>query len=79
MKALANPSGGIVLTGNVVLSLFGERMSFDEAKKDGMWKKCTNFMGNPDAFIAKIRNFRGEDIPPEILNAVSPIVDDPEK
>jgi hypothetical protein len=54
-------------------------MSFDEAKKDGMWKKCTNFMGNPDNFINKIKTFRGEDIPPEILSIVSPFIDDPEK
>jgi len=42
-------------------------------------KKATNSMNNPDAFLAKVKNYRGEDISPEILAIAGPFVDDPEK
>lgn len=64
---------------NIVLTLFGERMSFDESKKDQMWKKSVQAMQNPDAFLKKVLEFRGEDIPPEILNVAAPFIDDESK
>lgn len=48
MKALTSPSVAIALTSNIVLTMLGEKMSFDESKKEAMWKKSTNAMANPD-------------------------------
>jgi hypothetical protein len=48
MKALTSPSASIALTSNIVLTMLGEKMSFDESKKETMWKKATNSMANPD-------------------------------
>lgn len=44
MKAFGTPPPGVVTTGLVVLMLFGEKVSTNEADKEKMWKNAVKAM-----------------------------------
>ena len=47
-------------------------------KKDFSWENAKKMMAKVDAFKEKLETYRGEDIPEEIIQRVTPLLDDPE-
>jgi dynein heavy chain len=77
IKQLAAPAHYIVLTGLIVLSLLGERVTLDPSKFEQFWKKVQQALANPDQFLNKLKTFNAADISPEIIATIGKYVDDP--
>jgi dynein heavy chain, axonemal len=45
--------------------------------KDFSWENAKRMLAKVDSFMAILSNFTGEDIPPEVMIRIQPILDDP--
>ena len=72
LKSFSKPPGGVdKVTTALLIMIKGE-------KKDFSWENAKKMMAKVDAFKEKLETYRGEDIPEDTINRVSPMLEDPE-
>lgn len=57
------------MVAEAVLVLFAQR---GQIPKDRSWKACKAMMGHTDNFLANLRNYDKENIPPDVVRAIQP-------
>eukprot|EP00981_Chlorochromonas_danica_P014350 scaffold7822_cov179-Ochromonas_danica.AAC.11 len=72
LKSFSKPPSGVdKVTTALLIMIKGE-------KKDFSWENAKKMMAKIDAFKEKLENYRGEDIPEEVINKVTPMLSDPD-
>jgi dynein heavy chain, axonemal len=72
LKTFTKPPAGVdKVTAALLIMMRGEKKNFS-------WENAKKMMAKVDAFKEELENYRGEDIPDDIANRVSPMLDDEE-
>ena len=71
LKGFSNPPAGVdKITMAVLIMVDGEKKNFG-------WDRAKKMMAKVDAFLDKLQNYKGEDIPDDVIKKVQPLLADP--
>ena len=72
LKSFVKPPAGVdKVTTALLIMITNEKKNFS-------WDNAKKMMAKLDSFLEKLQSYRGEDIPQDVINRVTPITEDPE-
>lgn len=73
LKSFGTPPDAVANVAQAVLVLFSPK---GNVPKDRSWKVCKVMMGAVDTFLSNLRTYDKENIPPEVVRAIQPYIND---